>query len=144
MFFCKRNLCYHSRKVALLLFDSNWNLCSALLDKFQTVKPQFRKSSASCYLTDSTANAYCLFLCPFYFFFRKNLSVRGLKWWFRWACINLLLFIVLFFLTTPSIIISTMDKFNVTKPIHYLNVSITICSDVGCVSDQNVDNLIGV
>ncbi|NXQ50598.1 CSCL1 protein, partial [Catharus fuscescens] len=51
----------------------------------------------------------------------KNLSVRGLKWWFRWASINLLLFIVLFFLTTPSIIISTMDKFNVTKPIHYLN-----------------------
>ncbi|KAF2986684.1 hypothetical protein EK904_013467 [Melospiza melodia maxima] len=51
----------------------------------------------------------------------KNLSVRGFKWWFRWACINLLLFIVLFFLTTPSIIISTMDKFNVTKPIHYLN-----------------------
>ncbi|KAM3675730.1 CSC1-like protein 1 isoform 1-T1 [Ammospiza maritima maritima] len=51
----------------------------------------------------------------------KNLSVRGFKWWFRWACINLLLFLVLFFLTTPSIIISTMDKFNVTKPIHYLN-----------------------
>ncbi|KAJ7396820.1 CSC1-like protein 1 [Pitangus sulphuratus] len=51
----------------------------------------------------------------------KNLSVHGLKWWFRWTCINLLLFIVLFFLTTPSIIISTMDKFNVTKPIHYLN-----------------------
>ncbi|XP_047913478.2 CSC1-like protein 1 [Anser cygnoides] len=51
----------------------------------------------------------------------NNLSVRGLKWWFRWFCINLFLFIVLFFLTTPSIIISTMDKFNVTKPIHYLN-----------------------
>ena len=30
---------------------------------------------------------------------------------------------VLFFLTTPSIILSTMDKFNVTKPIHALNVS---------------------
>lgn len=56
--------------------------------------------------------------------------MRGLKWWFRWACINLLLFIVLFFLTTPSIIISTMDKFNVTKPIHYLNVSIAICLDM--------------
>ncbi|KAJ7341017.1 hypothetical protein JRQ81_004665 [Phrynocephalus forsythii] len=51
----------------------------------------------------------------------NNLSVQGLKWWFRWLCINLLLFVVLFFLTTPSIIISTMDKFNVTKPIHYLN-----------------------
>lgn len=56
--------------------------------------------------------------------------MHGLKWWFRWACVNLLLFIVLFFLTTPSIIISTMDKFNVTKPIHYLNVSITICLDI--------------
>ncbi|XP_060101598.1 CSC1-like protein 1 isoform X2 [Heteronotia binoei] len=50
-----------------------------------------------------------------------NLSVQGLNWWFRWLLINLLLFVVLFFLTTPSIIISTMDKFNVTKPIHYLN-----------------------
>uniref|UniRef100_A0A8D2LMK1 Transmembrane protein 63A n=1 Tax=Varanus komodoensis TaxID=61221 RepID=A0A8D2LMK1_VARKO len=51
----------------------------------------------------------------------NNLSVQGPKWWFRWFCINLLLFCGLFFLTTPSIIISTMDKFNVTKPIHYLN-----------------------
>uniref|UniRef100_A0A8B9SVJ1 Transmembrane protein 63A n=1 Tax=Anas platyrhynchos TaxID=8839 RepID=A0A8B9SVJ1_ANAPL len=51
----------------------------------------------------------------------NNLSVHGFKWWFRWFCINFFLFIVLFFLTTPSIIISTMDKFNVTKPIHYLN-----------------------
>ncbi|XP_077196871.1 mechanosensitive cation channel TMEM63A isoform X2 [Paroedura picta] len=50
-----------------------------------------------------------------------NLSVKGLNWWFRCFCVNLLLFLVLFFLTTPSIIISTMDKFNVTKPIHYLN-----------------------
>uniref|UniRef100_A0A803Y7G5 Transmembrane protein 63A n=1 Tax=Meleagris gallopavo TaxID=9103 RepID=A0A803Y7G5_MELGA len=51
----------------------------------------------------------------------NNLSVRGLNWWVRWWCINLSLLILLFFLTTPSIIISTMDKFNVTKPIHYLN-----------------------
>ncbi|XP_034620589.1 CSC1-like protein 1 [Trachemys scripta elegans] len=54
----------------------------------------------------------------------NNFSVRGLRWWFRWFCINFLLFIVLFFLTTPSIIISTMDKFNVTKPIRYLNTPI--------------------
>uniref|UniRef100_A0A8D0BAP3 Transmembrane protein 63A n=1 Tax=Salvator merianae TaxID=96440 RepID=A0A8D0BAP3_SALMN len=51
----------------------------------------------------------------------NNLSVQGIRWWFGWLFINLLLFVVLFFLTTPSIIISTMDKFNVTKPIHYLN-----------------------
>ncbi|XP_066467763.1 CSC1-like protein 1 isoform X2 [Tiliqua scincoides] len=50
-----------------------------------------------------------------------NLSVQGLKWWFQWFCINIILFILLFFLTTPSIIISTMDKFNVTKPIEYLH-----------------------
>ncbi|KAM3930051.1 CSC1-like protein 1 isoform 2-T2 [Leptodactylus fuscus] len=50
-----------------------------------------------------------------------NISVQGVKWWARVLGINFCLFIVLFFLTTPSIIISTMDKFNVTKPIYYLN-----------------------
>ncbi|CAN2387488.1 ion transport [Pristimantis euphronides] len=50
-----------------------------------------------------------------------NISVQGVKWWARCLGINFCLFIVLFFLTTPSIIISTMDKFNVTKPIYYLN-----------------------
>ncbi|XP_031822888.1 CSC1-like protein 1 [Sarcophilus harrisii] len=51
----------------------------------------------------------------------KNLSIQGLRWWFQWAGINFILSVVLFFLTTPSIILSTMDKFNVTKPIHALN-----------------------
>ncbi|KAM5238851.1 CSC1-like protein 1 [Ctenodactylus gundi] len=51
----------------------------------------------------------------------KNLSVQGLHWWLQWLGINFTLFVVLFFLTTPSIILSTMDKFNVTKPIHALN-----------------------
>ncbi|XP_058021508.1 CSC1-like protein 1 isoform X2 [Ahaetulla prasina] len=51
----------------------------------------------------------------------NNLSIQGRHWWGRWLFINLLLFVGLFFLTTPSIIISTMDKFNVTKPIQYLN-----------------------
>ncbi|OCT79475.1 CSC1-like protein 1 isoform X1 [Xenopus laevis] len=50
-----------------------------------------------------------------------NLSLQGAKWWARCLGINFSLFIVLFFLTTPSIIISTMDKFNVTKPIQSLN-----------------------
>ncbi|KAM6166697.1 CSC1-like protein 1 isoform 2-T2 [Erethizon dorsatum] len=51
----------------------------------------------------------------------KNLSIQGLRWWLQWLSINFTLFLVLFFLTTPSIILSTMDKFNVTKPIHALN-----------------------
>lgn len=51
----------------------------------------------------------------------ENLSVRGWRWLLRCVLLNTALFVLLFFLTTPSIIISTMDKFNVTMPIYYLN-----------------------
>ncbi|XP_026536935.1 CSC1-like protein 2 isoform X1 [Notechis scutatus] len=51
----------------------------------------------------------------------EHLSIRGFFWWFRCLIINVVLFILLFFLTTPAIIITTMDKFNVTKPVEYLN-----------------------
>lgn len=52
---------------------------------------------------------------------REHLSIRGFIWWLRCLVINVVLFILLFFLTTPAIIITTMDKFNVTKPVEYLN-----------------------
>eukprot|EP00064_Thunnus_orientalis_P020131 superscaffoldBa00005376_g20263 len=52
---------------------------------------------------------------------REHLSLGGISWWIRCFIINCILFILLFFLTTPAIIISTMDKFNVTKPVEYLN-----------------------
>uniref|UniRef100_A0A671LH29 CSC1-like protein 2 n=1 Tax=Sinocyclocheilus anshuiensis TaxID=1608454 RepID=A0A671LH29_9TELE len=52
---------------------------------------------------------------------QNHLSTGGLNWWLRCFIINCFLFILLFFLTTPAIIISTMDKFNVTKPVEYLN-----------------------
>ncbi|XP_053065715.1 CSC1-like protein 1 isoform X4 [Acinonyx jubatus] len=51
----------------------------------------------------------------------KNLSVQGFRWWLQWLGINFTLFVGLFFLTTPAIILSTIDKFNVTKPIRELN-----------------------
>ncbi|XP_075060581.1 mechanosensitive cation channel TMEM63B isoform X1 [Mixophyes fleayi] len=51
----------------------------------------------------------------------ENLSTRGFVWWIRCLIINVILFLLLFFLTTPAIIITTMDKFNVTKPVEYLN-----------------------
>ncbi|XP_058692659.1 CSC1-like protein 2 isoform X3 [Poecile atricapillus] len=51
----------------------------------------------------------------------EHLSIRGFVWWIRCFVINVVLFILLFFLTTPAIIITTMDKFNVTKPVEYLN-----------------------
>ncbi|KAL6095684.1 tmem63a [Pungitius sinensis] len=50
-----------------------------------------------------------------------NLSVGGFTWFMRYLMLNFFLFFLLTFLTTPSIIISTMDKFNVTMPINYLN-----------------------
>uniref|UniRef100_A0A4W5Q9S3 Transmembrane protein 63B n=1 Tax=Hucho hucho TaxID=62062 RepID=A0A4W5Q9S3_9TELE len=52
---------------------------------------------------------------------QNHLSVGGFPWWLRCFIINCILFLLLFFLTTPAIIISTMDKFNVTKPVEYLN-----------------------
>uniref|UniRef100_A0A8C7UD26 Transmembrane protein 63B n=1 Tax=Oncorhynchus mykiss TaxID=8022 RepID=A0A8C7UD26_ONCMY len=51
----------------------------------------------------------------------EHLSLGGISWWIRCFIINCILFLLLFFLTTPAIIISTMDKFNVTKPVEYLN-----------------------
>ncbi|XP_042359515.1 CSC1-like protein 1 [Plectropomus leopardus] len=50
-----------------------------------------------------------------------NLSVRGFQWYMRYLMLNFFLFFLLTFLTTPTIIINTMDKFNVTMPIYYLN-----------------------
>ncbi|KAF0023324.1 hypothetical protein F2P81_023954 [Scophthalmus maximus] len=51
----------------------------------------------------------------------ENLSVRGFPWFMRYVMLNFLLFFLLTFLTTPTIIINTMDKFRVTQPIHFLN-----------------------
>ncbi|XP_055496278.1 calcium permeable stress-gated cation channel 1 [Leucoraja erinacea] len=50
----------------------------------------------------------------------ENLSVQGSAWWIRCAVLNILLFLLLFFLTTPAIIVNTMDKFNVTNPVESL------------------------
>ncbi|KAJ8409172.1 hypothetical protein AAFF_G00241930 [Aldrovandia affinis] len=54
----------------------------------------------------------------------ENLSSQGARWWLRCLLLNFFVFFLLFFLTTPSIIISTIDKFNVTKPIYYLNSAV--------------------
>uniref|UniRef100_A0A8C8CG44 Transmembrane protein 63C n=1 Tax=Oncorhynchus tshawytscha TaxID=74940 RepID=A0A8C8CG44_ONCTS len=50
----------------------------------------------------------------------ENLSVCGSRWWLRSVLLNILLFLILFFLTTPAIIVNTMDKFNVTRPVDSL------------------------
>ncbi|XP_063146225.1 calcium permeable stress-gated cation channel 1 isoform X1 [Candoia aspera] len=50
----------------------------------------------------------------------ENLSVGGALWWVRFILLNICLFILLFFLTTPAIIVNTMDMFNVTRPVETL------------------------
>lgn len=58
---------------------------------------------------------------------RENLSVCGSRWWLRCVLLNILLFLLLFFLTTPAIIVNTMDKFNVTRPVESLRVRVQLC-----------------
>nr|XP_033706692.1 calcium permeable stress-gated cation channel 1 isoform X3 [Tursiops truncatus] len=50
----------------------------------------------------------------------KHLSVRRFHWWARFIAINTFLFLLFFFLTTPAIIINTIDMYNVTRPMEKL------------------------
>nr|XP_048305246.1 calcium permeable stress-gated cation channel 1 isoform X2 [Myodes glareolus] len=50
----------------------------------------------------------------------KHLSIRRFSWWARFIAINTFLFFLFFFLTTPAIIINTIDMYNVTRPIENL------------------------
>ncbi|XP_053457770.1 calcium permeable stress-gated cation channel 1 isoform X2 [Nycticebus coucang] len=50
----------------------------------------------------------------------KHLSVRRFFWWARFIAINTFLFFLFFFLTTPAIIMNTIDMYNVTRPIENL------------------------
>nr|XP_058912991.1 calcium permeable stress-gated cation channel 1 isoform X2 [Kogia breviceps] len=50
----------------------------------------------------------------------KHLSVHRFHWWARFIAINTFLFFLFFFLTTPAIIINTIDMYNVTRPIEKL------------------------
>uniref|UniRef100_A0A672NBY3 Transmembrane protein 63C n=1 Tax=Sinocyclocheilus grahami TaxID=75366 RepID=A0A672NBY3_SINGR len=82
----------------------------------------------------------------------ENLSVCGSRWWLRCVLLNILLFFLLFFLTTPAIIVNTMDKFNVTRPVESLRVSdhqssfitVLLCNHLNflvmCVSFRSSEN----
>ncbi|ELW49860.1 Transmembrane protein 63C [Tupaia chinensis] len=50
----------------------------------------------------------------------KHLSIRRFMWWARFIAINTFLFCLFFFLTTPAIIMNTIDMYNVTRPIENL------------------------
>lgn len=67
-----------------------------------------------------------LIIPPPLFVTRENLSVCGSRWWLRCVLLNILLFLLLFFLTTPAIVVNTMDKFNVTRPVESLRVRASV------------------
>lgn len=45
----------------------------------------------------------------------ENLSINTAKWYVRWFAVNTLLFLVLFFLTTPAYIVQVMTKFSMAN-----------------------------
>ncbi|XP_055374626.1 calcium permeable stress-gated cation channel 1 [Condylostylus longicornis] len=47
--------------------------------------------------------------------FWENLNVSPSKWYFKWCVVNICLFLVLFFLTTPAIVVNTLNTFSFTK-----------------------------
>lgn len=47
--------------------------------------------------------------------FWENLSIDTAQWYCKWITVNLILFLFLFFLTTPVIIVNQLDTFSLTK-----------------------------
>ncbi|XP_071962779.1 calcium permeable stress-gated cation channel 1-like isoform X2 [Antedon mediterranea] len=54
----------------------------------------------------------------------QNLSVSNLKWWVSVITVNICLFLVLFFLTTPSVILTSLDSTNYKNAIDNLNSAV--------------------
>lgn len=47
--------------------------------------------------------------------FWENLTPGSVQWYLKWFIVNLMLFLVLFFLTTPVFIVNLLDKWDFTK-----------------------------
>ncbi|XP_020849519.1 LOW QUALITY PROTEIN: mechanosensitive cation channel TMEM63B [Phascolarctos cinereus] len=106
---------FHNESIAALILK-DFNACN-----WQGCTCQGEPRSSSCSDSLNISNWTVSFAPDPQNIYWENLSIRGFTWWFRCLIINVVLFILLFFLTTPAIIITTMDKFNVTKPVEFLN-----------------------
>lgn len=47
--------------------------------------------------------------------FWENLNIDSARWYLKWVVVNLILFIFLFFLTTPVLIVNTLNTWSLTK-----------------------------
>ncbi|XP_056674283.1 CSC1-like protein 2 isoform X3 [Monodelphis domestica] len=106
---------FHNESIAALILK-DFNACN-----WQGFTCQGEPRSSSCSDSLNINNWTVSFAPDPQNIYWENLSIRGFTWWFRCLIINVVLFLLLFFLTTPAIIITTMDKFNVTKPVEFLN-----------------------
>uniref|UniRef100_A0A4X2KAK2 Transmembrane protein 63B n=1 Tax=Vombatus ursinus TaxID=29139 RepID=A0A4X2KAK2_VOMUR len=106
---------FHNESIAALILK-DFNACN-----WQGCTCQGEPRNSSCSDSLNISNWTVSFAPDPQNIYWENLSIRGFTWWFRCLIINVVLFILLFFLTTPAIIITTMDKFNVTKPVEFLN-----------------------
>ncbi|XP_068921972.1 CSC1-like protein 2 isoform X3 [Petaurus breviceps papuanus] len=106
---------FHNESIAALILK-DFNACN-----WQGCTCQGEPRSSSCSDSLNINNWTVSFAPDPQNIYWENLSIRGFTWWLRCLIINVVLFILLFFLTTPAIIITTMDKFNVTKPVEFLN-----------------------
>lgn len=48
---------------------------------------------------------------------RENLSEKTFRWWAKALLVNGILFVVLFFLTTPAVVINTLDFIHLSDRI---------------------------
>lgn len=99
--------------VAFVTFDSRESANKILKDHNKTMPCRFSGAPpASSVSADLKPYNWLLRLAPapsnIYW---KNLSVRTPLWWAKAVLINLLLFVLLFFLTTPAVIMTTFEDF---------------------------------
>lgn len=117
----------YKRRLASLRIPSNLVIRCNLLWIMSFVRSR-RRETVTVLSASLCVTVPLLLFILFFLSYRDNLSVRGFNWFLRCVMINFFLFFLLTFLTTPTIIINVMDKFNVTKPIYYLNVRFA-CAD---------------
>lgn len=67
----------------------------------------------------------CIEMLMLSYYFRENLSVSPAVWWMKALLINFWLFVLLFFMTTPSIIMNLLNEINYKKALEELHVRIT-------------------
>lgn len=83
---------------------------------FVTVPSTDKAKSIITRFKPSTYRNWCMSYAPAPSdIFWENLNVTVGHWYIKWAVVNIILFIFLFFLTTPVLIVNLMDTFSMAK-----------------------------